>query len=331
MSGHKKKHRLASLTDEQVVDIRRSAREGVSAGKLAARYGVSVNTAALAAKGKTYKHVSEPPVERLQNLRRKQLTDDQVAQLREEVRAGATIASVAKRFGVHQVVARHAVRGRSYKHVSEPPVTATPASPSLTDAQVSYARQVYREGMSAGRIAAELGVSEMTIYSAVKGHTYKHVDEPPVLGRRKVVKAPDVKPAKDDSQRARDREIWFRRRRGEEYHVIAEDLAMTKGAVQNAYYRLRYSRDRREKIGIFEDPSEAVAEEEEREGHMKMTLWQSKWMTKGELGARLRRDVRDLERANAKGEPLQVFEDGERMVYDIERSGQKWRARRIEG
>lgn len=296
------------------------------------RYGVSVNTAALAAKGKTYKHVSEPPVERLQNLRKRQLTDEQVVQLRKEVRAGATISSVAKRLGVHQEVARHAARGRSYKHVSEPPVVVAPPSPTLTDAQVSYARQVYREGMTAGRIAAELGVGSTTVCRAIRGISHKHVDEPPVLERRGVVKAPDAKqPTKGGERRARDREIWFRRRRGEEYHVIAEDLAMTKGAVQNAYYRLRYSRDRREKIGIFEDPSEAVAEEEEREGHMKMTLWQSKWMTKGELGARLRRDVRDLERANAKGEPLQVFEDGVRMVYDIERDGQRWRARRIEG
>lgn len=67
-----------------------------------------------------------------------------------------------------------------------------------------------------------------------------------------------------------------------------------------------------------------------QEGIMKLVLWRSKWMSKGELAALLGRDVRDLERAERTQIPVVVSREGQRLVYDVVMEGQRWQARRIE-
>jgi phage terminase Nu1 subunit (DNA packaging protein) len=63
---------------------------------------------------------------------------------------------------------------------------------------------------------------------------------------------------------------------------------------------------------------------------MKLVLWRSRWMSKGELAALLGRDVRDLERAERTQIPVVVSREGQRLVYDVVMEGQRWQARRIE-
>lgn len=98
------------------------------------------------------------------------LNDDLVALMRRRVRAGETILDVTSDLGVGYTCARHAIRGNTWKHVSEPPVRQTVRwsrgndSRKIDTETVAKARALYDGGLSLTEVAAECGISRDTAF-----------------------------------------------------------------------------------------------------------------------------------------------------------------------
>lgn len=105
---------------------------------------------------------------------------DEVVGARRAVRAGRTIAEVARDLEQPYGVVWRAVVGQTYRKYNdiEPPVETDAGSRQrqLTDDQVCYARREVRKGRPRYELADELGVSYRTLCHAVGGTTYCHLN-----------------------------------------------------------------------------------------------------------------------------------------------------------
>lgn len=113
------------------------------------------------------------------------LTAELVAQARRRVRAGASVASVARDLSAALPTLQDAVRGRNWPGVvnGEPPVdSGRPPRQRLTPELVAQARKRVRAGSSLASVARDLSVSRSTIQAAVRGRTWPG----PVLGQAPV-------------------------------------------------------------------------------------------------------------------------------------------------
>jgi transposase-like protein len=111
---------------------------------------------------------------------------------RRQVAQGATIRAIADEFGWRdERTLQDAVRGRTWTHLNHivPPVHASPEragsshpGATLTDEQVLEARRRARLGENRSDIARDLGVSPGLLRAAIRGRSWKHLDEiePPV-------------------------------------------------------------------------------------------------------------------------------------------------------
>lgn len=77
---------------------------------------------------------------------------------------------------------------------------------SLTDEQVMWMRQQFREGRQGKAMAAELGVSKTTAMQAIRGISYQHLPDPVTLGE------PVVKPliVRERKPTVEKRPVWSR-------------------------------------------------------------------------------------------------------------------------
>jgi lambda repressor-like predicted transcriptional regulator len=107
------------------------------------------------------------------------LTDEAVAQARDQYRKGDSAEVLAKRFGVKSSTMHTALSGETWAHV---PGAIAPSEmhPSgrrraLDNAAVVKARNLYRKGATMMALAAKFGVSLDTISHALSGETYSHV------------------------------------------------------------------------------------------------------------------------------------------------------------
>jgi DNA invertase Pin-like site-specific DNA recombinase len=86
------------------------------------------------------------------------LSPNEVAELVEMYRQGATERSLAERFGAHrQTISRHLERAG----VAKRPVV------KMTEAVVERASKLYAEGWSTQRLGREFGASSSTVYKAL--------------------------------------------------------------------------------------------------------------------------------------------------------------------
>lgn len=117
------------------------------------------------------------------------LTPDLVAQIRVDVAGGGSINGWAERLGVSWNAVAGAAYGHTWRSVTDPPPLAPPPSEvinprpyaRLTPEIVTVMRIRYREGLESYQsLAATYGVSEGAVRSAVLGHSWRHVPEPPV-------------------------------------------------------------------------------------------------------------------------------------------------------
>lgn len=104
---------------------------------------------------------------------RRQLTDDEVAQLRRRHRKGEDVTTLAKERGGSTTLISAAVRGRSpYDRVQcdEPPIAAPEISGPLADDKVDEARQLYSTGKyTYEQLAKRFRVSKSVVQNAIRG------------------------------------------------------------------------------------------------------------------------------------------------------------------
>jgi DNA-binding transcriptional regulator YiaG len=102
------------FTDEDVREIRRAHRDGVSQTELARRRGVSVAAISGIVRWKAWTHVSpeDRPV-----ITPGRLTDTQVRQIRRLYGSGVSQKALAAQFGTNQATVSLVVRRKSYEHV----------------------------------------------------------------------------------------------------------------------------------------------------------------------------------------------------------------------
>lgn len=105
------------------------------------------------------------------------LTVEIVVQCRRRFAAGETQVSLAAEFGVDQSVISDAVRGETWKDLSEPPVRLTPNScqAKLTREQVIECIQRRNTGESVTSLAQEFGVSRSAMSMAISGKRWKSI------------------------------------------------------------------------------------------------------------------------------------------------------------
>lgn len=104
---------------------------------------------------------------------RRQLTNDEVAQLRRRHRKGEDLTLLANERGVSITLISAAVRGRApYDRVQcdEPPIVAPEISGPLPDEKVEQARQLYSTGkFTYEQLAKKFHVSKSVMQNAIKG------------------------------------------------------------------------------------------------------------------------------------------------------------------
>lgn len=235
------------LTVALVAELRRRARAGEAITELAREVDCVCESAVYSAiRGRTWARVDEPPVHGDGQRAGERngasiLTRDMVVTLRKRARAGETIADLSRALGIGADTARLAVRGETWTHVEEQPVESrasavgegNPAA-KLTAARVAAARRMARGGVAVETIASAYGVTTKTITRAVRGETWRHVDEPPLGARPE----PDVAVKRNERHVER-----------EEREDIGEDM---REALEALGGDLRRSRDVSEVYGVDE-------------------------------------------------------------------------------
>lgn len=100
-------HPKRVLTENMVRELRTRAQAGENISAMAREMGVSISAAMGAVKGRTWKHITDPPPVQIDW----RLPEDQVGYAREQVRAGRSIASLARETGITYPSLVTAIRG----------------------------------------------------------------------------------------------------------------------------------------------------------------------------------------------------------------------------
>lgn len=118
---------------------------------------------------------------------RAKLTEQQVLEIRQLAREGASFVQIASRLSLARHLVSCAATGHTWKHLPgavPPPGRAVGGKRLLDASAVIRARQMARAGDSIRDIARrlDLPVGEQSVANAVRGRTWKHLDvvEPPV-------------------------------------------------------------------------------------------------------------------------------------------------------
>lgn len=112
----------AVLTDEIVAEARRLRAQGLHARAIAERLGVNVSPLKMAIIGRTWTHVSVPPVRTGNRVgsaaSRARLNEDQVREARRiHAAGGVTVSALARRYEVPVPTMEAAVNRRTWRHL----------------------------------------------------------------------------------------------------------------------------------------------------------------------------------------------------------------------
>jgi hypothetical protein len=182
----------AKLTEAQVAQIRIDFANGKSLNKVAKEYGLNLKTTQSIRRGTTWKHVPGPvfPEKHTPDMYagskngQAVLTEAVVIQIREAAHAGSEVKELVQRYGVTRKSIENIIHGISWKSVGGP-VSPRPKiaecigenlpGSKLTEAMVREARRRYASGESGRVLADEFGVNSATMYTMLRGETWKHV------------------------------------------------------------------------------------------------------------------------------------------------------------
>lgn len=203
--------RPSVLNEDQVIDARQRVSRGqANVSRIAQELGVDSNVLRRAVNGTTWGYLNSavPPVlQKNSGERNQRLTHAQVVDGRRRIRAGETYAGLAREYGVAEATLSHAVRGVTWRDVTEEqpipheePQTPAPVRRTLlTHEAVAYARTHYQRGASISVLADHFSVAETTLWNAIHGISWRSVtDPPPVPIRSRTPKMP--KPAVDSAR-----------------------------------------------------------------------------------------------------------------------------------
>lgn len=181
------------------------------------------------------------------------LNERKVAWLREQYRAGESVASLAQELGMSEPGIRGAITGKSWPHVpgavrmrtlaEAAPRGAWSPSAKLADDEVIHARQLYAGGHTLAALAERFEVSQSTIAAAVAGRSWSHLPGAQTVRRRNP--AARAKPEGLAAARAklsRDQVILMRRQyaAGRSTRDIASDLGCSHRTAAEAISGQRY-------------------------------------------------------------------------------------------
>jgi hypothetical protein len=183
----------ATLTEAQVKEARRRCLAGETGVDVAREFGVTSAAVCGAVSGRTWGHIKNPPPvenarERRTRSSRRKLTEESVATLRRDFKAGKfRVGTRAKEMGISPKSLRAAISGATWRSVAEPPADpkhfagiakgAGHHAVALTANMVVEIRQRAKSGERLVDICKCYPASKATIYEAAKGKTWKYLDE----------------------------------------------------------------------------------------------------------------------------------------------------------
>jgi hypothetical protein len=197
------------LTAEKVAEARRRVRASATISSIALEWGLPHSTLAGAVMGRRWKGVAEEPPswpEEEAPLEdpispKRALTREDVLEGRRAYRAGESLMGIVSRLGVSYSALYQAVKGNSWKHVTEePPVTGrrprkgetqvrrSRSNRRIMPSEVEALRQAVLEGMTVAEAWRSTGLKDKgspyaTALDAVRGDRHSHLAiSPPVKG-----------------------------------------------------------------------------------------------------------------------------------------------------
>lgn len=116
------KQGLSKLTDEDVLEMRELARQGVSTSELASKMGVTERVARRAVKGQSWKHLDgafnyKRRFPRGEQISRAKLSESAVIAIRNRYRQGTTLTKLAQEYGVGVSNIWQVVNRETWKHI----------------------------------------------------------------------------------------------------------------------------------------------------------------------------------------------------------------------
>jgi hypothetical protein len=181
---HGETHPLTSLTEQQVIEIRRRYRDGENPKDFADDFGMKWESIYRIARGDTWKHV--PGAVKRGKARGinhcwSKLTDDRVREAHKRAANGETLADIAREFGCSGVGLGAAVNGKTWKHLNLPPLNLKSAKGSrqrnakLTEDQVRGIRELHAKGVKGVTIAKIYSISTSVVSVIASGKRWSHV------------------------------------------------------------------------------------------------------------------------------------------------------------
>ncbi|MGW0885348.1 hypothetical protein [Streptomyces sp. NPDC002671] len=159
------------LDEEHVRRLRREHAGGATVRYLATRCGLPYNTVHDAIRGVTWADVDEKAPEDASGEPRRPgvlLTAATVGEMRRAHADGASLRSLADRFGLEYATVRAAVRGATWRHLTDPPPVATSGRGgryALTSEQeTALVRMRDQSGVTYAQLGVAFGISEATAW-----------------------------------------------------------------------------------------------------------------------------------------------------------------------
>ena len=177
-------------------------------------------------------------------------TDDQVREMRRARADGMSMLDIALEHDMLQRTVENAVRGRTFKHVTDVKPVVRGYNRSISDDMVRDMRRDRLAGKTMKEIAEKHGTSMRSTERAVRGASYAHVTDPPGVVRH-MIRAQPLMPKGELLRRDSDvrrrlftdeqvREMRAEAEAGATYVTLAEKYGVSKSGARNIVMRLSY-------------------------------------------------------------------------------------------
>ena len=169
------------LTDDEVAEIRRELKRGVTQVELAERFNTTQPNISYIKNFVNRTLPAEQAVKRAGRVERScELSRSDVLKVRQLLRYGWHVKAIAERFDVAATSITNINHGRSYAwlddeghHVRDRTPPETYGFYTLTKSQAREIKDLLRDGLPAKTIAKDFRVSRQVVYNIKRGRTWK--------------------------------------------------------------------------------------------------------------------------------------------------------------
>lgn len=173
-------HSNAKLSEEEVINIRKSASDGISFNSLAINFKMDITTIIAICKGKIWKHISGPiaGIDYKYKNGGVVLEEDDVLKIRELAFHGQSYASIAKKYNIKDTTVRNICCGFLWKKIAGPIAGIdyeNKISTCLTEIDICDIQNLICLGHTQRSIAKKYNVCEATISNIRKGKTHNKI------------------------------------------------------------------------------------------------------------------------------------------------------------